>query len=99
MTKANQPEPYRQLVLEAKIKAVEDTEYGYNATDVAELTTTIRLGGKFDRRQVTALVSNVIEQLIGAFDQGEQVDVRPVALPKWTDADTAALGEEPEVKP
>jgi len=70
---------HRQIKLNAQVQNVEGSGYSYDADVVAELEATIRLGGRFDREQVATLVTNIVNQLVAAFDEGETV---PDAAPE-----------------
>lgn len=71
-TKAHQE--YTELELEATINRVVTENYSHDSDQVAKVQTTVRLGGKFSRGDVSALIANIVTRLMVAFDQAEAAD-------------------------
>ncbi len=67
---------YTELVLEAKVNRVVEEDYSTDVDDVAKVETTVRLGGRFNRGEVSALVTSIVGRLMVAFDvaEGEAIE-------------------------
>ena len=66
---------YRQISIKAEVQDVEQEgkqSWSTSSETVAALETTVRLAGRFDRAQVATLVTNIVNQLVAAFDDGDQ---------------------------
>ena len=91
---------YRQIVIKAEVQNVSQegkASWSSETDTVAELETKVRLAGRFDREQVATLVTNIVNQLVAAFDEGDQPTEDPglekAADPEWRDATAADFPE------
>jgi len=80
---------FRRIKVSAEVESVTPTDsYSDDEVVLATLQTQIRLGGRFDRESVAVLVTNIVNQLVDAFDEPETTlavlpdseDERPVEL-------------------